>query len=111
VILRGLTSGLPNNVCQPFARGNVVRSMASAYWVSLPDANANREKIGERRMCGTSTTASMTNGLPAIFFASKERVMGTSTTGTVVVWASPGSRPRSVYEFWPTAWENVGTVP
>ena len=64
--------------------------MASAYCVVLPAEKANLEKIGERRIGETSGAASITNGFPAIFFASKESAMGTSTVGMVVVPALDG---------------------
>ncbi len=38
----------------------------------------------------------MTNGLPAIFFASKESVTGTSIVGMVVVAPLAGSPPATV---------------
>src|SRR5258707_8740258 len=96
VILTGFTSGLPSSVCHPSALGKVERSMASAYWVVLLDAKANLEKMGERRTGDTSAAASITKGLPAVFFASKERAMGTSTVGIVVVPPFAGSRPARV---------------
>jgi len=76
--------------------GKVERSIASAYWVVLPDAKANLEKMGEWRIGDTSAAASITKGLPAVFFASKERAMGTSTVGMVVVPAFTGSPPARV---------------
>ena len=70
--------------------------MASAYCVVPPEGKANLEKTGERRTRGTSGAASITKGLPAIFFASKESVMGTSTVGMVVEAPPAGSLPRRV---------------
>ena len=70
--------------------------MASAYCVVPPEGKANLENTGERRTRGTSGAASMTNGLPAVFFASKESVMGTSTVGMVVAPPCAGSRPARV---------------
>ena len=76
--------------------GKVVRSMASAYCVVPPDGKENSEKTGERSTRGTSGAASRRKGLPAVFFASKESVMGTSTVGMVVVPPCAGSRPTRV---------------
>ncbi len=89
------TSGSPSSVCQPLAFGKVVRSMASAYCVTPPEGKSNFEKTGERRMLGTSGAASR-KGFPAIFLASNESVMGTSTVGMVVTPLFAGSRPASV---------------
>src|ERR1022692_1684012 len=76
-ISTGLTTGLPNSVCQPGWPGSVARSRASAYCVGRSPGNAKPAKIGERSIDDTSAAASSTKGLSATFFVSKRSRTGT----------------------------------
>jgi len=70
--------------------GEGVRSIA--FYILRSTAEGKGEtwkKIGERRTRGMSAAGVHNEGLTAIFFASKESVMGTSTVGIVVVPPAP----------------------
>src|ERR1019366_2510958 len=74
-ISTGLTTGLPNSVCQPGWPGSVARSRASAYCVGRSPGNAKPAKIGERSIDDTSAAASSIKACrrPSLFRSGDER--------------------------------------
>src|SRR5579875_1320113 len=91
----GATAGLESTVCQLAGAAKVLRRRASAYCV-LPLGKSKAPKTGEWMRCGTSVVASRTDEATARWADSKEREMGTTTVGMVVVPPFEGAPPTSV---------------